>query len=78
MYDKVLNTVAGGEKTFVDAEEEIFQFSHVDVGKWVGEKCLPMLHSRSSSRAPEARGDPAFIFSGWPRRSAPRQDGVSS
>lgn len=38
LYDKVLGLASGGQKTFVEAEEEVFDFSHVDVGKWVGEK----------------------------------------
>ena len=36
-YDQVLRKVSSGQKSFVEAEEEVFQVSHVEVGKWVAE-----------------------------------------
>ena len=37
MYDRVIRKVASEEKNFLEAEEEIFEVNHVEVGKWVGE-----------------------------------------
>ncbi len=37
LYAKVLALVGSGEKSFLDAEEEIFDLNHVEVGKWVSE-----------------------------------------
>jgi len=37
LYDKVISRVAAGDKTFVEAEEEIFDTNHAEVGKWVAE-----------------------------------------
>lgn len=36
-YDTVIKMVSHGEKTFVEAEEEVFGLTHVEVGKWLGE-----------------------------------------
>jgi HD-like signal output (HDOD) protein len=37
LYDKVIRLVASSGKSFVEAEEEIFELNHVEVGKWVAE-----------------------------------------
>ncbi len=36
LYDKVIRLV-GGDKSFVQAEDEVFELNHVEVGKWVAE-----------------------------------------
>ena len=36
-YDSVIKIVSHGEKDFVQAEEEMFQVNHLEVGKWLGE-----------------------------------------
>lgn len=36
-YDQVLRKVSGGQKNFLEAEEEVFGVSHTEVGKWVAE-----------------------------------------
>ncbi len=38
LYDKVFQIVAIGEKDFVEAEEEVFDLNHVEVGKFVAEE----------------------------------------
>lgn len=38
LYDKVLQIVAVGDKDFVQAEENIFELNHVEVGKYVAEE----------------------------------------
>lgn len=38
LYDKVLQRVASGNVDFIQAEEEIFQTNHVEVGKWLAEQ----------------------------------------
>lgn len=37
LYEKVIQRVSSGEKRFVDAEEEVFELNHVEVGQWIGE-----------------------------------------
>jgi len=37
LYDKVIRKVAAEKKSFLQAEEEIFELNHVEVGKWVAE-----------------------------------------
>ncbi|MFN8388753.1 MAG: HDOD domain-containing protein [Bdellovibrionota bacterium] len=37
LYDRVIRKVGADGKTFIEAEEEIFELNHVEVGKWVGE-----------------------------------------
>ncbi len=37
LYEKVLNEVTISEKTFLAAEEEIYELNHVEVGQWVAE-----------------------------------------
>ncbi len=37
LYEKVALKVASGEKDFVEAEEEVFETNHVEVGQWVAE-----------------------------------------
>ena len=36
-YGQVIDRVANGEKTFLEAEDEVFETDHVEVGKWVAE-----------------------------------------
>jgi len=36
-YRKVLSLVSSGEKDFFEAEEELFEINHVEVGKWAAE-----------------------------------------
>lgn len=36
-YEKAVRLAASGEKTFVEAEEEVYQTNHIEVGKWVAE-----------------------------------------
>lgn len=38
LYEKAVSLVCSGDRTFVDAEEEVFELNHVEVGKWVGEQ----------------------------------------
>jgi HD-like signal output (HDOD) protein len=38
LYDKVISLVGSGERTFEEAEEEVFELNHVEVGRWVGEE----------------------------------------
>ena len=37
LYDKVIRKVGTEQKTFCEAEEEIFEINHVEVGTWVAE-----------------------------------------
>lgn len=37
LYEKVINLVSSGTKSFIEAEEEVFDLNHVDVGKWIGQ-----------------------------------------
>lgn len=36
-YDRVVRVVGSESKSFVEAEEEVLQLNHVEVGTWVGE-----------------------------------------
>ena len=38
LYERVLALVGNGEKSFVQAEDEIFELNHVEVGRWIAEK----------------------------------------
>ncbi len=37
LYDKVIRKVGSDRKSFLEAEEEVFELNHVEVGTWVGE-----------------------------------------
>ncbi len=37
LYDQVIRKVGSEQKSFIDAEEEVFELNHVEVGKWVAE-----------------------------------------
>ncbi|MCC6933736.1 MAG: HDOD domain-containing protein [Deltaproteobacteria bacterium] len=37
LYEKVLARVSFGELTFTQAEEELFETNHIEIGKWVAE-----------------------------------------
>ena len=37
-YEKVLTALQEGDKTFIEAEEEVFETNHAEVGKWAAEK----------------------------------------
>ncbi|HQH26767.1 MAG TPA: HDOD domain-containing protein [Oligoflexia bacterium] len=67
-YDKVLSIVSSGAKTFVQAEEEVFDFSHVDVGKWVAEKW--------NFPAPAVAAI-AFHHGAWPQQPEQKGKGTS-
>ncbi len=38
LYENVLLAVSGGQKSFVQAEDEVFDLNHVEVGRWIAEK----------------------------------------
>lgn len=37
LYERVVSLVSSGNRSFIEAEEEVFELNHVEVGKWVGE-----------------------------------------
>ncbi len=68
LYEKVLLLVGRGEKSFVQAEDEVFDLNHVEVGRWIAERW----------RFPEAaRRAVAFHHHNWPKDAAKRGKGVS-
>ena len=38
LYEKVLSLVAADNKSFIEAEEQIFELNHVEVGTWVAQE----------------------------------------
>jgi HD-like signal output (HDOD) protein len=38
LYDRVLQLITSGERSFVEAEEEVFELNHVEVGQYVAEE----------------------------------------
>lgn len=63
-YEQVIKLVASGERTFVEAEEMVYETNHVEVGKWIAEswKFPPLAlraifcHHDAWAEEPERRG----------------------
>lgn len=68
LYEKVLLLVGRGEKSFVQAEDEVFDLNHVEVGRWIAERW----------RFPDAAVRAvAFHHHSWPKEAAKRGKGAS-
>jgi HD-like signal output (HDOD) protein len=63
LYEKVILLASGGEKSFVQAEDEVFDLNHIEVGRWIAEKW----------RFPEAAiRAVAFHHHSWPQDESSR------
>ncbi|MCB0324968.1 MAG: HDOD domain-containing protein [Bdellovibrionales bacterium] len=63
LYERVLLKAAGGESSFVQAEDQVFDLNHIEVGRWIGEKwSFPEAAIRAI----------AFHHHSWPKDAAQR------
>jgi len=68
LYEKVLQLAGGGEKSFIQAEDAIFDLNHIEVGRWISQKWhFPEVAVRAV----------AFHHHNWPKDPSKRGKGAS-